>query len=265
MPRVRSPAGTPRPWPCCRACRAPPRRPLATLTPPGRAAGNREAGQPSNRRRPRRPLQRGRAASRGTASWPLGREGRAAGAPRSAAPPPGGRRTEPQPEQVSTGHSPAGGEDKVRALQQPPPAAVLSVGPDSPPAPPRRTPGPRRPRASPAASQCVGRGSDQRSAAPPWPLPGPGEDAGSALPPGRPRGCARHPAQGLAQNKCFGAPDTDHTTPALLRLHIYVSHGNQSHKWRQIQRLSLKGDRRGRELQVAWPRMAKVQIEMRTH
>lgn len=67
----------------------------------------------------------------------------------------------------------------------------------------------------------------------------------------------QHPAQGLAQNKCFGVLDTHHTTPALLRLHIYVSDGNQSHKWRQIQRLSLKGDRRGRELQVAWPQDGK--------
>ncbi|XP_033075745.1 basic proline-rich protein-like [Trachypithecus francoisi] len=250
LPRIRSPAGPARPWPRCGAWRAPHvalwrhSRPWAEQT----AASTASTACP-----------RGVTGHRLLAAGEGG-QGRRGAAPRRAAPPPGGRRTEPQPAQVSTGHRPAGGEDEVRAPAATPARRGPLHGPDGPPAPSRRTPGPRRPRAPPAASQCVGRGSDQRPAAPPCPLPGPGEDAGSAVLPGRPRGCARYPAQGLAQNKCFGALDTHHTTPALLRLHIYVSDGNQSHKWRQIQRLSLKGDRRGRELQVAWPQDGKAAL-----
>ncbi|XP_025227013.1 atherin-like [Theropithecus gelada] len=140
-----------------------PRRPLATLTPPGRFAGNREAGEPSNRRRPRRRVQRARAASPGTASWPLGREGRAAGARRRAAPPPGGRRTEPQPAQVSTGHSPAGGEDEVPA----PSANPARHGPLHRPGRPA-SPAPPQPRAPQTARPTRGvavRGSGQRPTA----------------------------------------------------------------------------------------------------
>ncbi|XP_030781355.1 uncharacterized protein LOC115895292 [Rhinopithecus roxellana] len=226
-----------------------PRRPLATLTPLGRTDGGLDGEYSVPARRHGAP--------------PPGRWGGRAGPPgRGAAPrrPLGAGGRSHSPRRSRRGTDRPAGKTRCGLPQQPPLAAVLSTDPDGPPAPSRRTPGPRRPRAPPAASQCMGRGSDQRPAAPPCPLPGPGEDAGSAVLPGRPRGCARYPAQGLVQNKCFGALDTHHTTPALPRLHIYVSDGNQSHKWRQIQRLNLKGDRRGRELQVAWHQDGKAAL-----
>nr|XP_054104482.1 basic proline-rich protein-like [Callithrix jacchus] len=83
---------------------------------------------------------------------PPGRWGGKAGPPGiNASPPPGGRRTEPQPAQVPTGHSQASREAEMRAPQQPPPAAVRPTGQDSlqprpgaPLGPADRAPHPRR-------------------------------------------------------------------------------------------------------------------------
>ncbi|KAK2085254.1 hypothetical protein P7K49_036554 [Saguinus oedipus] len=127
-----------------------PRRPLVTLTAPGRAARHREARETSNGPRLRRLVQRGRAASRDTApTRPLGWESRAAGNQRLTAPwgPEDGATARAGPDGAQPGEQ----EDEMRAPQQPPLVAVLPTGqdglqprPGAPLGPADRAPHPRR-------------------------------------------------------------------------------------------------------------------------
>nr|XP_023494438.1 CASP-like protein 4A1 isoform X1 [Equus caballus] len=142
-----------------------PLHPPAPLTSPGRAAAIREAGdathaEPSNaaHRRPdgghRAPL--GVQGRRLLAAW----EGRQGGRGRGAVPPPGGRRTEPQPTRPAP--TAAALRLEARVLAAPPVRRRLLPAGRNGSTPPPSPPHPTGPADFDSAPQSAGRGSNQR-------------------------------------------------------------------------------------------------------
>lgn len=129
-------------------------RPPAALTPGVRAEGNPEPGRPGSQS-PRTYHTAAstagtarRLALTGAASWPRGRERPRQRTGRHAAPPPGGRRTQPQPTRQARRQppEPAGKRENAGSRSAPGPSTPSSpAGPDASASPPSPAPPPKTP------------------------------------------------------------------------------------------------------------------------